>query len=65
MSNLAILIKLDNRVSVFFHPEGLGRNFDSFKIHKFRTMIVDAENIGLQISVGGDRRITKIGKMNV
>ena len=32
-----------------------------FRIHKFRTMSVEAEKKGLQITVGADRRITRVG----
>ncbi len=59
---VAILIKIDSKGPVFFRQERIGRNFNPFKIYKFRTMTVDAENMGPQITVGGDKRVTKIGK---
>ncbi len=60
---VAILIKVDSKGSVFFHQERIGRDFRPFRIYKFRTMAMDAENNGPQITVGGDKRITNIGKM--
>ena len=60
---VAILIKIDSKGSVFYRQERIGKDFISFRIYKFRTMTVDAENNGPQITVGGDKRITKIGKI--
>ncbi|MFQ5965713.1 MAG: sugar transferase [Candidatus Scalinduaceae bacterium] len=40
----------------------MGEKFKTFRIYKFRTMTVDAENNGPQITVGGDKRVTKVGK---
>ncbi len=60
---VAILIKIDSKGSVFFRQERIGKNLRPFRIYKFRTMTVDAENRGPQITVGGDKRITKIGKI--
>ncbi len=59
---VAILIKIDSKGPVFFRQERIGRNFDPFNIHKFRTMVVDTVNNGPQITVGGDKRITKVGR---
>ena len=33
-----------------------------FKIHKFRTMVVNADKIGTSVTVGNDSRITRVGK---
>ena len=60
---IAILIKKDSSGPVFFRQERMGRNFNRFKIYKFRTMVVDAEQNGLRITSGGDRRVTRIGRM--
>jgi len=59
---IAMLIKFDSKGPVFFRQERIGRNFIAFKIYKFRTMTVDAANKGPQITVGGDKRVTRIGK---
>lgn len=59
---VALLIKLGSEGSVFFRQERIGKNFESFRIYKFRTMAAGAEKKGPLITVGGDERITKIGK---
>ncbi len=60
---IVILIKLDSKGSVFFRQERLGKNGKMFKIWKFRTMIENAENIGLGLaSAENDPRVTKVGK---
>lgn len=58
---VSLLIKLDDGGSVFFRQERIGYNGKPFKMWKFRTMIIDAEKKGMQITVGNDPRITKIG----
>ncbi len=58
---IALLIKLDSKGPVFFRQERVGCFGKVFWIHKFRTMITDAELKGLQITVGTDARVTGIG----
>jgi len=58
---IAVLIKADSRGPVFFRQERVGRHGVSFRIHKFRTMTVDAEARGLQLTTGNDTRITRVG----
>lgn len=58
---IALLIKLDSEGPVFFRQERVGRFGKVFRIHKFRTMITDAERKGLQITVGADARVTRVG----
>ena len=62
---IAILIRLDSKGPVFFTQERLGKNGKVFNIIKFRTMIVNAENLGegLRVSTEDDPRITKVGKV--
>lgn len=57
----AICIKLTSQGPVFFRQKRVGQYEQLFYIHKFRTMVVDAEKTGLKITVGKDMRITKIG----
>lgn len=61
---IMILIKCTSKGPVFFKQERLGKEGKVFKIIKFRTMIVNAENIGDRIKVKSekDTRITKVGK---
>jgi lipopolysaccharide/colanic/teichoic acid biosynthesis glycosyltransferase len=58
---IAVLITLDSKGPVFFRQERVGLNGRVFRIHKFRTMSVDAERKGLQVTVGTDHRITRVG----
>ena len=48
---------------VFFLQERVTAYDRHFKIFKFRTMVADAEKLGSQLTVSGDKRITKVGKM--
>lgn len=54
-------IKLDTVGPVFFRQERVGRYGRIFRIHKFRTMIASAESKGLQVTVGRDPRVTRVG----
>lgn len=58
---IAIAIKLNSKGPVLFRQERVGKNFQHFKINKFRTMVTDAEKKGMQITVGKDNRITSVG----
>ena len=58
---IAVAIKLESRGPVFFRQERVGQFGKLFKIHKFRTMVTNAERQGLQITVGADTRITRVG----
>lgn len=58
---IALLIKADSRGPIFFRQERVGRHGVMFRIHKFRTMTVDAEARGLQLTTGDDARITRVG----
>jgi lipopolysaccharide/colanic/teichoic acid biosynthesis glycosyltransferase len=58
---IAVWIKFDSRGPIFFLQERVGRGGFPFRIFKFRTMVVNAEQIGAQITVGRDPRITPSG----
>jgi lipopolysaccharide/colanic/teichoic acid biosynthesis glycosyltransferase len=60
---LALWIKLDSPGPVFFRQERVGQFGRLFRIHKFRTMVTDAELLGLQITVGTDARVTRMGQL--
>ncbi|MDM9381284.1 sugar transferase [Chlorogloeopsis sp. ULAP01] len=59
---IAISIKLDSPGPVFFRQVRVGRFGCEFKIYKFRTMIIEAEKMGKQITIDNDQRITRIGR---
>ena len=58
---IAIWIKVDSPGPVFFRQIRVGLGGREFKVLKFRTMVPDAEKMGLKITVGGDPRITRSG----
>jgi exopolysaccharide biosynthesis polyprenyl glycosylphosphotransferase len=64
---IAIAIKLDSRGPVMFRQTRRGRSEGVFRIYKFRTMSVDAEerkfelaHLNMHLSPGGDPRMFKI-----
>lgn len=59
---LTIAVKLSSPGPILFFQERIGLNGKPFKIIKFRTMYVDAEKAGPQLSSTDDPRITPIGK---
>lgn len=59
---IGLWIKFDSPGPVFFRQERIGRFGKSFRIFKFRTMNLDAESKGRQITVGEDPRITPSGR---
>jgi lipopolysaccharide/colanic/teichoic acid biosynthesis glycosyltransferase len=60
---ISLIIKLAGKGPVFFRQERIGRGFRPFRIYKFRTMSADSSGKGPLITVGGDQRITGIGKI--
>lgn len=58
---IGIIIKFSSEGPVFYKQVRVGKLNKDFKILKFRTMIVDADKKGMQITVGRDPRITGIG----
>jgi lipopolysaccharide/colanic/teichoic acid biosynthesis glycosyltransferase len=59
---IAIAIKWDSPGPVFYQQERVGRFGESFKIYKFRTMVINADKIGDSSTPNDDPRITKVGK---
>ncbi|MDX2361459.1 MAG: sugar transferase [Crocinitomicaceae bacterium] len=59
---LGILVKMSSPGPIFFLQERIGKNGVPFKIIKFRTMFLDSEKNGPQLSSTSDPRITKIGR---
>ncbi len=60
-----IAIKLDDGGPAVYAQERIGRFGRTFKIYKFRSMRVDAEKMGPQLSAQqgqGDTRLTKVGR---
>jgi len=57
----ALWIMIDSKGPIFFRQERVGFQGINFRIHKFRTMVLNAEKKGKQITVGEDSRITTVG----
>lgn len=58
---IALAIKRDSRGPVMFRQDRVGLRGRVFRIHKFRTMVADAECRGPQLTAGSDPRITRVG----
>ena len=58
---ISIWIKCDSQGPVFYRQIRVGKEGSVFKIHKFRTMRIDADKSG-QLTIGNDSRITNSGK---
>ena len=58
---IAVMIKMDSKGPVFYRQERVTRYGKKFRIHKFRTMVNNADKIGSSVTVGGDLRITRVG----
>ena len=63
MCVIAVAIKLDSDGPVFYRQERATKYGKRFRIHKFRTMVKNADKIGTAVTVGRDVRITRIGKL--
>lgn len=61
---VAIAVKLDSKGPAIFKQDRIGRDFKPFKMYKFRSMVVNAQNMGTGVyAFAGDPRITKVGRI--
>ena len=60
---IAVAVRLDSPGPVFFRQERVGRSGRPFRIYKFRSMRVDAEKLGGQLTVSRDPRVTRVGAL--
>jgi len=60
---VALCTKLDSPGSVFYRHVRVGKNGRLFRILKFRTMDAVASSLPAGITVSGDDRITRVGKI--
>ena len=58
---IAVMIKIDSKGPVLYRQERVTTYGKRFKIHKFRTMVNNADKIGTAVTVGNDSRVTKVG----
>jgi lipopolysaccharide/colanic/teichoic acid biosynthesis glycosyltransferase len=59
---IAIIIKLTSSGPVFYKGKRVGKGGEVFLMHKFRSMVANADKIGSDLTKYGDNRITGIGK---
>jgi Undecaprenyl-phosphate glucose phosphotransferase len=60
---IALLVKCSSRGPVFYRQERCSLNGESFPMLKFRSMRMDAEQHGPQMTGKDDKRVTRIGKI--
>ncbi len=60
---IIIWIKLSSKGSLFYIQKRVGKDFKEFNLYKFRSMVEDADKIGISVTSGDDKRITKVGKI--
>ena len=58
---ITVMIKLDSEGPIFYRQERITAYGKKFKIHKFRTMVNNADKIGAAVTTGGDTRVTRVG----
>ena len=59
---IAFWIKADSKGPVFYRQERVTTYGKHFRIHKFRTMVDNADEIGTAVTIRGDSRVTRAGK---
>ena len=60
---IPILIWVEDRKPVFYRQERTGKSGKPFVVIKFRTMVVDAEELGPAWTTDDDPRITRVGRI--
>ena len=63
MCAVAVAIVIDSPGGVFYRQVRVTAYGRTFRIHKFRTMVQNADQIGLQVTVKKDNRVTKVGRV--
>lgn len=58
---ISALIAIDSPGGVFYRQVRVTTYGKKFRIHKFRTMVANADKMGSLVTIGQDSRITKIG----
>ena len=62
MAAVALAIKLGDGGPIIFAQERVGQFGVPFRMYKFRTMIVNAEKVGIPLTTHNDLRITRVGR---
>ncbi len=59
---ISLAIKLGSLGPILYRGLRIGKNKKSFKIYKFRTLVINADKIGGPSTSDDDPRLTKVGK---
>ena len=59
---ICVWVKLDSEGPILYRQERVTTYGKHFRIHKFRTMVRNAEQVGTSVTVGEDPRITSAGR---
>ena len=59
---LAVAVKFSDGGPVLYRQQRVGQGGSLFAILKFRSMVVNAEKLGLSVTKAGDPRITRVGR---
>lgn len=62
MAVVALAVKIDSPGPALYHQERIGHRRRPFRIHKFRTMVAEAEAEGPRLSSRNDARVTRLGR---
>ena len=60
---IAASVKVQDRGPVFYRSRRVGIGGRLFSIYKFRTMVQGADRVGGGLTVRGDRRVTRVGRV--
>ncbi len=60
---VSLLVRLDSKGPIFFRQSRIGLHGETFSIIKFRTMVVNAEQVGPQVTSSDDPRMTRVGRI--
>lgn len=60
---IVIITKITSRGTIFYKQQRIGKNGNPFYIYKFRSMYLNAEHMGPQLSKDNDPRITTWGRI--
>lgn len=59
---IGLMIKIDSPGPIFYRQERVTTYGKKFQIHKFRTMVENADRLGSVVTVNNDSRITTVGE---
>ncbi len=63
MLALAVAVKLDSPGPALFFQTRVGRGRRPIRVAKLRTMVVNAERVGLTVTAARDPRVTRVGAL--